>query len=61
MALSQAVAAPIEKILGSVELAPRNGFHLEPRCRVCRNNDSRTKDKRHASCWSQLRHDPTGS
>jgi hypothetical protein len=34
MALSQAVAAPIEEILGSVELAPRNGFHLEPRCRV---------------------------
>ena len=43
MALSQAVAAPIEEIVGSVELAPRNGFHLEPRCRVCRNDDSRTK------------------
>jgi hypothetical protein len=37
MALSQAVAAPIEEILGSVELAPRNGFRSEPRCRVCRD------------------------
>ena len=43
MALSQAVAAPIEEILGSVEIAPRNGFHLEPRCRVCRNDEIRTK------------------
>ncbi len=43
MALSQAVAAPIEEILGSVELAPHNGFHLEPRCRVCRNDEMRTK------------------
>ncbi len=43
MALSQSVAAPIEEILGSVELAPRNGFHLEPRCRVCRNDEIRTK------------------
>jgi lambda repressor-like predicted transcriptional regulator len=43
MALSQAVAAPIEEILGSVELAPRNGFHLEPRCHVCRNDEMRTK------------------
>ncbi len=43
MALSQAVAAPIEEILGSVEMAPRNGFHLEPRCHVCRNDEMRTK------------------
>jgi hypothetical protein len=43
MALSQAVAAPIEEILGSVELIPRNEFHLEPRCRVCRNDEIRTK------------------
>lgn len=39
MTLSQAVAAPIEESLGSVELAPRNGFHCEPRCRVCRNDE----------------------
>jgi len=43
MALSQAVAAPIEEILGPVELAPRNGFHLEPRCHVCRNDEIRTR------------------
>ena len=43
MALSQAVAAPIDEIVGSMELAPRNGFHLEPRCRVCRNDEIRTK------------------
>ena len=43
MALSQAVAAPIDEIVGSMELAPRNGFHLEPRCRVCRNDETRTK------------------
>ena len=39
----QAVLAPIDEIVGSMELAPRNGFHLEPRCRVCRNNEMRTK------------------
>ncbi|OBG60831.1 hypothetical protein [Mycobacterium sp. E735] len=39
----QAVLAPIEEILGSVELAPRNGFHLEPRCRVCRNDEMRNR------------------
>ena len=37
IAPSQAVAAPIDEIVGSMELAPRNGFHIEPRCRVCRN------------------------
>jgi hypothetical protein len=25
----------------SREFAPRNGFHLEPRCRICRNDDVR--------------------
>ena len=25
------------------ELATRNGLHLEPRCRVCRNDQVRTK------------------
>ncbi|HTX94757.1 MAG TPA: hypothetical protein VME67_07845, partial [Mycobacterium sp.] len=43
MTLSQAVADPIAEILGSVELAPRNGFHVEPRCRVCRDDEIRTK------------------
>ena len=28
----------------SIELAPgTNGFHLEPRCRICRNDQVRTK------------------
>jgi hypothetical protein len=26
----------------SMELAPHNGFHLEPRCRVCRDPDIRS-------------------
>jgi hypothetical protein len=38
MTVSPGVAAPIEEILGSVELAPRNGFRFEPRCRVCRDH-----------------------
>jgi len=32
------VLAPVDEIVESMELAPRNGFHLEPRCRVCRND-----------------------
>jgi len=39
----QAVLAPVDEIIGSMELAPRNGFHLEPRCRVCRNDEMRRK------------------
>ena len=27
----------------SMELAPHNGFHLEPRCRICRNDSMRRK------------------
>ena len=38
-----AVLAPIDEIVGSMELAPSNGFHLEPRCHVCRNDQMRTK------------------
>jgi hypothetical protein len=34
----------IDTAMESVELAPRiNGFHLEPRCRVCRNDILRIK------------------
>jgi len=43
MALSQAIAAPIDEIVEAMELAPRNGFHAEPRCRVCRDDEIRTK------------------
>ena len=47
MTVSPGVATPIEEILGSVELAPRNGFQLEPRCRVCRNDTLRIEGQRH--------------
>ena len=44
MTLSQALATPVDEIMDSMELAPRiNGFHLEPRCRVCRNDQVRKK------------------
>ena len=43
MTLSQALAAPVDEIMESMELAPRNGFHLEPRCRICRNDQVRKK------------------
>ena len=43
MTLSQALATPVDEIIESMELAPRNGFHLEPRCRVCRNDLVRKK------------------
>ena len=44
MTLSQAVPDVVGEIADSVKLAPRiNGFHLEPRCRVCRNDTLRRK------------------
>ena len=43
MTLSQALATPVDEIMGSSALVPRNGFHLEPRCRVCRNDQVRKK------------------
>jgi hypothetical protein len=44
MTLSQALATPVDDIMDSMELAPRiNGFHLEPRCRICRNDQARKK------------------
>ena len=43
MTLSQALATPVDEIMESMALAPRNGFHLEPRCRVCRNDQVRKK------------------
>ena len=41
MTLSQALATPVDEIMDSMELATRNGFHLEPRCPVCRNDQAR--------------------
>jgi len=43
MTLSQALATPVDEIMESTELVPRSGFHLEPRCRVCRNDVLRKK------------------
>ena len=44
MTVSQALATSVEETVGSSALAPRiNGFHLEPRCRVCRNDLVRKK------------------
>jgi len=44
MTLSHAAPACADQIADPIELAPRiNGFHLEPRCRVCRNDQLRTK------------------
>ena len=43
MTLSQALATPVDEIMDSMGLAPHNGFHLEPRCRVCRNDLVRKK------------------
>jgi hypothetical protein len=34
----------VDESVESTELAPTiNGFHLEPRCRICRNDQVRTK------------------
>ena len=44
MTLSHAAPARADQIADPIELAPRtNGFHLEPRCRACRNDQLRTK------------------
>ena len=42
MTLSDAIPDVVGEIADSTDLAPRiNGFHLEPRCRVCRNEQVR--------------------
>ena len=43
MSLSEAVVAHVDGIMKSSALVPRNGFHLEPRCRICRNDRMRKK------------------
>jgi hypothetical protein len=43
MSLCQALATSVDEIMESSALVPRNGFHLEPRCRVCRNDVLRKK------------------
>ena len=43
MSVSQALATPVDVTVESMALVPRNGFDLEPRCRVCRNDLVRKK------------------
>jgi hypothetical protein len=38
MSVSHALATPVVDTVQSSALVPRNGFHLEPRCRICRND-----------------------
>ena len=59
MSVSEAVAAPVDEIVESMEVAPRNGFHLEPRCRVCRNDQVREKVNDHAGHRGELCPDRT--
>jgi hypothetical protein len=43
MSVSEAVRDLVGDTVPSSALVPRNGFHLEPRCRVCRNDLVRKK------------------
>ena len=47
MSVSETVLAPVDEITESSALVPRR-FHLEPRCRVCRNDLVRKKVN---DCW----------
>jgi hypothetical protein len=44
MSVSEAFRGVVDESVESIELAPgTNGFHLEPRCRICRNDSVRKK------------------
>jgi hypothetical protein len=44
MSVTEAASGVVDESVESMELAPgANGFHLEPRCRICRNDQVRTK------------------
>jgi hypothetical protein len=43
MSVSEAVRDLVDDTVKSTELVPHNGFHLEPRCRICRNDQVRKK------------------
>jgi hypothetical protein len=43
MSVSEAVRDFVDDTVEWTELATRNGFHLEPRCRICRNDVLRKK------------------
>jgi hypothetical protein len=57
MSVSEALATPVDVTVESMALVPRNGFHLEPRCRICRNDLVRTKVNDLLATEAQLRHD----
>jgi len=50
MFVSEAARDFVDETLESMELAPRNEFHLEPRCRVCRNDLVRKKVNAMLAC-----------
>ena len=50
MSVSEAVRDLVDDTVKSTELATRNGFHLEPRCRVCRNDLVRKKVNAMLAC-----------
>jgi hypothetical protein len=52
MSVSEALATLVDDTVESLELATRNGFHLEPRCRVCRNDLVRRKVNDLLACGS---------
>jgi hypothetical protein len=44
MSVTEAASGPGDESVESTELAPgADGFHLKPRCRICRNDQVRTK------------------
>ena len=44
MSVSEAASGVVDESVNSTELAPGgDGFHLQPRCRICRNDQVRTK------------------
>jgi hypothetical protein len=55
MSVSEAVRDLVDDTVESTELATRNGFHLEPRCRICRNDSVRGKVNQMLAMGSPLR------
>ena len=54
MSVSEALATPLDDTVESSVLATRNGFHLEPRCRVCRNDQVSKKVNDMLACGSSF-------
>jgi hypothetical protein len=57
MSVSEAFPGVVDESVESMELAPdTNRFHLEPRCRICRNDPVRTKVNDLLATEARLRH-----